>query len=90
MFYNFPYQLAGFSHEDWEELPRGDRVIIRDYYLNGMSWEQTLIYDEYETSYQVRKVEIERKLEERPKISIRVADFRIPCSWFCKSNTEKE
>lgn len=71
MFIDFPYRDIGFSDEEWEAIPCGVRRVIRDYYLNRKNADQTMLYCYYDTGYQVRKVEREYKLEERPAIIVR-------------------
>lgn len=77
MFLRFPFHDIGFSDDEWEELPRGDRVLIRDYYLNGKDSEQTLLYAEYDTAYQVRKIERRYELKSRPEIHFVLSDFHF-------------
>ncbi len=77
MFYRVPHTALGFSEDEWDTMNRGDRVIIRDYYLNGGDREQTSLYCEYDTIYQVRKVERKYNLEQRPKLVIRFTNFQL-------------
>ncbi len=77
VFYSFPYQLAGFTHDEWEAMPRGDRVLIRDYYLNGEDADQTAIYNEYETMHQVWKIKRDHNMDTRPNIKITYSDLHI-------------
>ena len=77
MFYRFPFYQAGFTEEEWEEMPRGNKVIVRDYFLNKKDREQCLLYGEFETVYQVRKVEKYYDLESRPEIIFCAEDFNF-------------
>lgn len=77
MFYRFPYHQAGFSDEEWEVMPRGDRVLVRSYYLNGRDTDQTMLFDEFDTDYQPRKVARKYKLETRPDVFISLDHFFI-------------
>ncbi len=77
MLYRFPFHLAGFTEDEWETMPRGDRVLVRDYYLNGRDTDQTMLYGEFETDYQPRKVSRKYKLEERPDVFISLDHFFI-------------
>lgn len=77
MFYRFPYHQAGFTDDEWELMPRGDRVLVRDYYLNGRDTDQTMLYDEFETDYQPRRAVQRYQLERRPDVSIRLEHFCI-------------
>lgn len=78
MFYRFPYIAVGFSDEEWEGMPRGHRVLIRDWYLNGRDRDQTLLYDEFDTYSQVWRIEKKYKLKERPIVKINVWDLNVP------------
>ena len=75
MFWRIPHQRLGFSDEEWETMPSGHRRIVKSYVLNGYDREQTSLYEEYETVFQVRKVEKWYGLEQRPKIQLSVDDF---------------
>ena len=77
MFYNFPYLSVGFSHEEWETMPRNHRTVIRDYYLNGRDDTATAIYDEYDTERQVQYIERTYQLRSRPSVEIRLHDFTL-------------
>ena len=77
MFWMLPYQKVGFSEEEWENIPRGDRCIIRDYYLNDCDREETLKYSYYQTMHQVRMVERKYDLESRPLLSIRIEELTL-------------
>ena len=68
MFFHFPYQKIGFSEEEWEKIPRNDRCVIRDYYLNGRNIRETTTYGFYETPWTIRKVIRIYKLKKRPQI----------------------
>lgn len=63
---------------EWDAIPRGDKAIIRDYYLNGTDTDQTAIYGFWETTHQVRKAEKTYELENRPKLYITAETFRLP------------
>lgn len=77
LFYNFPHQAVGFETEEWESLPRTDRNTIRSYYLNGRDETRTVIFEGFETEYQVQKCRKEYKLAERPEINFQWADFYL-------------
>lgn len=77
MFYTFPYWDAGFSEEEWENMPRGDKVLIRDYYLNGRNAIRTVLYDEYMSDYQMDKMHRQYHLEGRPNVCISIDSFNI-------------
>lgn len=77
MFHHFDYFRYGFTDEEWDEIPRVDKVIIRDYALNGGDRDQTMWYGYYETIYQVRKAEKEYHLDRRPKIHFSYTDFNL-------------
>lgn len=78
VFLSFPHADAGFSDEEWDSMSRVDRVITRDYFLNGCDREQTLLFGEYQTVFQVRKVERQYDLEHRPKPELSIACFHFP------------
>ena len=77
MFYYFPYHAVGFDDETWEAMPRVERVIVRDWYLNGRDRRQTTTYGEYDTPFQVGKVERKYNLHQRPFLRIQTADFHL-------------
>lgn len=75
MFFDFPYQRAGFSDKEWSLIPSGVKRIIRDYYLNGKDKAATEKYCFYETDFRIRRVEKHYGLDRRPRIAIRAAEF---------------
>lgn len=75
MFLSFAYHQAGFTDEQWEEIPRTDRVIIRDFFLNGRDVDQTMLYNYYETDSKVRKAVKRYDLKTRMMPHFSLADF---------------
>lgn len=84
MFYNFEPSEAQFSDEEWDTIPRTDKVIIRDWYLNGCNNDQTMMYGFYETEFKVRRAVDKYELRARPRVQLSLASFRLPyCGSFC-------
>lgn len=77
MFFALPIQRLGFTQEKWENMPGGHRRLIRDYVLNGNDREATMLYGEYESDYQIRKVEHIYNLRKMPRLQLSMADFCI-------------
>lgn len=77
MFLHFDYLQAGFTDEEWDQMPRRDRVLVRDYQLNGGDADQTAMYAEYDTAFQVEKVEKRYNLKKRPLVYFTFADFNF-------------
>lgn len=80
MFFNLRYDLLGFSDNEWWNMTRGDKCLVRDYVLNGYDETQTLMYDEYESARQVRHVTKKYDLEKRPRIALSHSDFHFQCT----------
>lgn len=72
MFFVFPFQKLGFTEDQWEGMPRNDRVIIRDFELNNRDVDQTMFYDYYETSSKIRKVINRYNLKSRPQLQLSI------------------
>jgi len=77
VFYRFPFESAGFTQGEWNEMPRGNKMIIKQYYLNDRDDDQTALYAEYETMHQVWRVKNEYNMDARPDVRISFADFNI-------------
>ena len=77
MFFDLDNNKLGFDNYNWAMMPKGDRRIIRDYVLNGFDRDETLLYGFYDTMYQVRRVEKDYNLEERPRVQVSYGDFAI-------------
>lgn len=73
MLFDFPYEAAGFKEEVWEIIPRTDKCIIRDYFTNGRSVEQTGLFGFYETDRSIREAVNVYGLRSRPKILLNLA-----------------
>lgn len=58
-------------------MPSGHRRIVKSYVLNGYDREQTSLFEEHDTVYQVRKVEKIYDLESRPRVSVSLEDFCV-------------
>ncbi len=80
MFYDFPYLKAGFKEEEWEEVPRTDKVIIKAFYMNEGDLDQTMLSEFYETDRKVRGAVKTYGLFSRPFVQVKLADLHIP---FC-------
>lgn len=78
MFYNFNPSEAGFSDETWDAIPRTDKVIVRDWYLNGGNNDDTMLYGFYETDFSIRSAVNKYELRARPRIQISLAHFHLP------------
>lgn len=77
MFWHFEPEKAGFTEEEWDRVPRRDRVLIKSYHLNGGDIDQTFLFCEYETQRQVRLTEKRYELEHRPLIQLSYSDFHF-------------
>jgi len=77
LFWDFPHEEVGFTMWQWDEVPRGDKAIIRDYYLNHKDRELTSIYGFWDTIHQVRKAEKQYELEKRPCIDIQLCSGEL-------------
>lgn len=78
MLYRFDHTQAGFTDEEWEDVSRGDKVIIRDWYLHGGDKEQVMLFNYYETDRQIRRAVNFYELRSRPLLQISLASFSIP------------
>lgn len=58
-------------------MPRVDKTLIRDYYLNGRDETQTIIYAEYNSDTQMGHVRREYSLKNRPELQIHIEDFQF-------------
>lgn len=79
MFFNFPYESIGFSEEEWEDVSRTDKLIIRDFYLNGCDKDQTMLFGFYETDRKVRTAIKKYNLPQRVHPQLSVAMFNFAC-----------
>ena len=77
MFYSFPYRALDFTQDQWDAMPRVERVLIRDYYLNGRDTKQTAAYGEYDTPYQVWKIIKKYDLKTRAAPMIKLCEFHL-------------
>lgn len=75
MLYELPFWHLNFTQEEWNAIPRGNRTLIRDFILNGYNREKTLLYNEYETDFQLRTVEKKYNLHNRPRVIVRASDL---------------
>ena len=78
MFWSLDYHALNFTDSEWDSMSRIDKVTIRDYVLNGYDREQTTIYNDYASIFQVRKVERQYDLERRPRMELSLAQFHLP------------
>ncbi len=74
-FYDFRYDHVGFTDEDWDEITRGDKMIIRDYYLNHRDITCTQLYSFYSKPDKVEKVERAYHLSYRPPLFIDINEL---------------
>lgn len=77
MFLDFRHRDLGFSDEEWEDMPRTHKVLIRDFALNGYDDIRTVLYDSYESDYELNKVKRVYQLSRRPRVQFSVQDFTI-------------
>lgn len=70
MLFNFDYLSVGFAEEEWEKIPRTDKLIIRDFETNSRDVWQTALFGWYETDDQVRKAVKKYDLRERPRFHL--------------------
>jgi hypothetical protein len=77
MFLDFPFEQIGFSEAEWEQMPRNHKVLIRDFALNGYDDTRTVLYDEYQSDYELNKVKRKYKLSQRPVVHFSSTDFCI-------------
>ena len=75
MLFDFNFKEVGFSDEEWEEIPRTSKCVIRSYYLNGRDKEETMLYEFLQTDWKVRQTINRYHLKERPVPRISLADF---------------
>jgi len=75
MFLEFPFRQIGFSSDEWETMPRTHKVLIRDFYLNGCDDTRTVLYDEYQSDYELNKVKRTYQLSRRPRVQFASTDF---------------
>lgn len=68
MFPCFPFCKIGFNAEEWLDIPRNDRVLIRDWYMCDRDETHTTIWDEYESEWTIRKTVRLYDLENRPVV----------------------
>lgn len=80
MFFNFDHAEADFTDEQWDDIPRTDKVIIRDFFLNDCNVDQTMLYGYYETDFKVRQAVHKYELRARPRIALSLARFHLPHS----------
>jgi hypothetical protein len=64
----FPFYKIGFNAEEWLDIPRNDRVLIRDWYMCDMDETHTTIWDEYESEWTINKAKRLYNLETRPVV----------------------
>ena len=74
IFWDFPFEQA-FAKDEWFSMTAQDRRFIRDYYLCNKDDGDTLMYDFYETNYQMTKMNEKYNLKERPPVHIELRDF---------------
>lgn len=77
MFYHFPFGAIGFTPDEWEIMPRTDRMVIKSWYLNGRNDERTALFEEYESARQVQNVKRRYSLQERPVVHFSWQDFTL-------------
>jgi len=54
MFLNFDHRVVDFEDEEWEEISRTDKVIIRSWFLHSGDNDQAALAEYYETDRSVR------------------------------------
>lgn len=80
MLFNFEPETVGFYDEEWELIPRTDKVIIRDFFLHGGDKDQVMLYNFYETDKKIRNAVNLYELRARPRLQLSLASFSLPCS----------
>ena len=70
---DFPYIVADFRHDEWEEIPRTDKLIIRDYYLLKGNLDQIMNWSFYETDRKIRGAMKTYVINKRPKFDFAIA-----------------
>ena len=78
MYSSFPYYKIGFDAESWLDIPRNDRVLIRDWYMCDCDETHTTIWDEYDSEWTINKTIRTYNLETRP-----VVHFDYTTMTFC-------
>lgn len=51
---DFPYLSAGFEEDEWYDIPRTDKLIIRDFYLMDGNKDRMVNFGFYESDRSVR------------------------------------
>ena len=73
MIFRFDYLALGFQEEEWDAIPRTDKLIIRDYEINGRDSWQASLFGYYETDDSVRKAIKRYDLKSRPRFLLSIA-----------------
>ncbi len=53
--FDFPYLIAGFTEDEWFDVPRTDKVIIKDWYIFHGNMDFVMRENFYETDGKIRK-----------------------------------
>lgn len=75
MLFNFDYIAAGFKEEEWEDIPRPYKVIIRDWHVHRGDSDQVMLFNYYDTDQQIRRAENIYELRMKPMLQISLANF---------------
>lgn len=73
MLFDFPYLQAGFSDEQWDHVPRTDKVIIRDWYLMKGDLDAVMYFGFYQTDRHIRGAVKDYGLRARPQLQLSLA-----------------
>lgn len=65
---DFPYLLLGFSEEEWFDVPRTDKVIIKDWFIFRGNIEGVMRENFYETDFKIRRARDRYSLRNRVEI----------------------
>lgn len=78
MLFNFDHREAGYTDDEWESIPRTDKVIIRDWHLHGGDKDQVMLFNFYETDRKIRRAVDIYELREKPLLQISLASLSLP------------
>ena len=75
LFLDLQPRRIGFTDKQWNDIPKGQRRLIRDYHLNGCNKKATINYRYDDTDFEVRRVIGIYHLEDRPRNVLSAEDF---------------
>lgn len=77
MIYDFDFRRFNFTEDEWDEIPSGQKRLIRDYFLNGKDSVVTQMYRFDDTDCSVRLAVKRYALHNRPRLIVNLEEIEV-------------